>query len=66
MQRKAQVEIDNVVGTGRFPTLKDRPSMPYVQAIIKETMRWHPVAPQGMPLHFRLNERTCSSDLGII
>jgi cytochrome P450 len=47
VQTKAQLEIDTVVGTGRFPTLKDRPSLPYIGAILKETLRWHPIVPMG-------------------
>ncbi|KAH9950527.1 cytochrome P450 [Amylocystis lapponica] len=47
-QRLAQAEIDQVVGAGRLPTILDRPHLPYVNALIKETMRWHPVAPLGL------------------
>jgi cytochrome P450 len=49
VQRKAQEEIDRVVGTGRLPTFEDRENLPYVDAIIKEALRWHPVAPIGLP-----------------
>ncbi|KAG6871672.1 hypothetical protein C0995_001599 [Termitomyces sp. Mi166 len=31
----AQREIDSVVGTDRFPTFKDRPFLPYVDAIVR-------------------------------
>ncbi|KAG6884245.1 hypothetical protein C0995_010663, partial [Termitomyces sp. Mi166 len=31
----AQREIDNVVGTDRLPTFKDRPFLPYVEAIVR-------------------------------
>jgi cytochrome P450 len=48
-QRKAQAEIDAVIGTSRLPTFADRPSLPYVDALIKEVLRWHPVAPIGVP-----------------
>ncbi|KAI0928027.1 hypothetical protein AcW2_004170 [Taiwanofungus camphoratus] len=44
-QRLAQAEIDNVVGAGRLPTIDDRSSLPYVNPVIKETMRWHPILP---------------------
>lgn len=44
-QQLAQAEIDNVVGAGRLPTIDDRSSLPYVNAVIKETMRWHPILP---------------------
>ncbi|KAF8555766.1 cytochrome P450 [Imleria badia] len=32
----AQAEIDPVVGTGRLPEFDDRPSLPYVDAIVRE------------------------------
>lgn len=49
VQRKAQEEIDNVVGTRRLPSFDDREKLPYVDAIVKEVLRWHPVAPLGLP-----------------
>jgi cytochrome P450 len=48
VQRKAQQEIDSVVGTDRLPHFEDRDSLPYVDALIKETLRWIPVAPLGV------------------
>ncbi|EFN75914.1 probable cytochrome P450 303a1 [Harpegnathos saltator] len=39
VQRKAQEEIDRVVGRDRFPMLADRPSMPYLQATVLESVR---------------------------
>ncbi|KAJ7037367.1 cytochrome P450 [Mycena alexandri] len=42
VQKQAQSEIDNVVGTNRMPTISDMPNLPYVRALIKETLRWHP------------------------
>ena len=47
VQAKAQEEIDRVVGTDRLPTLADRSSLPYIDALIKETFRWNPVLPLG-------------------
>ncbi|KAI0394539.1 putative cytochrome P450 oxidoreductase OrdA-like protein [Xylariaceae sp. FL0594] len=49
VQKRAQEEIDRVVGTDRLPTLDDREKLPYVDAVVKETLRWHPVAPMGLP-----------------
>ena len=46
-QRKAQAEIDRVVGTDRFPTLADQPNLPYTDALVKEVFRWNPVTPLG-------------------
>ncbi|EDR09884.1 uncharacterized protein LACBIDRAFT_189858 [Laccaria bicolor S238N-H82] len=47
-QRKAQAEIDAIVGTNRLPDSNDRPHLPYVNAIIKESMRWQLVVPLGV------------------
>ena len=46
---KATEELDRVVGRGRWVTEKDMSSLPYVDAIVKETMRLHPVAPMLVP-----------------
>ncbi|KAF8872778.1 cytochrome P450 [Infundibulicybe gibba] len=48
VQRRAQVDLDRVVGSDRLPTFEDRELLPYVSAIIKETLRWAPVAPLGL------------------
>jgi len=40
IQRKAQAELDRVVGQRRLPELIDRPSLPYVECIMREVMRW--------------------------
>ncbi|KAG8215888.1 cytochrome P450 [Butyriboletus roseoflavus] len=45
VQQRAQSEIDRVVGQQRLPDFEDRPSLPYVDAVLRETMRWHPVGP---------------------
>jgi cytochrome P450 len=48
VQKKAQQEIDTVVGTDRLPHFEDRDKLPYIDALIKETLRWIPVAPMGV------------------
>ncbi|KIJ07215.1 hypothetical protein PAXINDRAFT_121182 [Paxillus involutus ATCC 200175] len=45
--KRAQAEIDTVVGVDRFPDFDDRPSLPYVDAILRETTRWQPPVPLG-------------------
>jgi len=47
--RRAQEELDAVVGPGRLPTLNDMPDLPYVNAFIREVFRWRPITPGGMP-----------------
>ena len=47
VQRKAQAEIDAVIGPNRLPDFEDRPSLPYINAVVKEVMRWHSVIPLG-------------------
>ena len=48
VQKKAQTEIDAVVGTGRLPTFADQPDLPYVNAVVTEVFRWNSVGPLGM------------------
>ncbi|KZV95209.1 cytochrome P450 [Exidia glandulosa HHB12029] len=55
-QRKAQEELDRVVGTGRLPTIADRDDLPYLQALIKEVLRWHPGVATGIPHRFTQDE----------
>ena len=47
--KKAQEEMDNVVGEDRSPTWPDYDGLPYIAACVKEAMRWRPVAPTGFP-----------------
>ena len=47
--RKAQAEIDAVVGAARLPSFNDRPNLPYIDALVKEVLRYMPVAPMGLP-----------------
>lgn len=44
VQARAQAEIDRFVGD-RLPTVSDRGRLPYVDAILKEALRWQPVNP---------------------
>ena len=38
--KKAQEEMDRVVGRHRLPTIDDRPSLPYLNCLLKEVLRW--------------------------
>ena len=47
VQKKAQAEIDAVVGPNRLPDFHDRPCLPYINAVVKESSRWNLVGPLG-------------------
>ncbi|KAH8806048.1 cytochrome P450 [Xylogone sp. PMI_703] len=47
IQRKAQEEIDRVVGKERSPTWEDEPSLPYITACVTEVLRWRTVTILG-------------------
>ncbi|KLO07653.1 cytochrome P450 [Schizopora paradoxa] len=47
--RRAQEEIDRVVGIDRLPTFEDKENLPYINAMCTEVMRWEVVAPLALP-----------------
>lgn len=49
--KKAQSELDRVVGSKRTPTFEDESKLPYIRALCKETLRWRPVAVLGGTPH---------------
>ena len=49
VMKRAQAEIDQIVGFSRMPEYDDMESLPYVNAILKESLRWHNAAPFGLP-----------------
>ena len=49
VQKKAQAELDAVVGPNRLPDFGDRDSLVYINAIVKEALRWFTIVPLGMP-----------------
>jgi cytochrome P450 len=48
VQRRAQAELDLVIGRDRLPTFDDGLRLPYIGALCKELMRWQMVTPLGM------------------
>lgn len=54
IMRKAQAELDAVVGRDRVPTFSDRPHLPYMRAMVKELLRWRPAGPMGESFSSRL------------
>ncbi|KAH9012295.1 cytochrome P450 [Lactarius pseudohatsudake] len=49
VQKRAQAELDAVVGRARPPTFSDVSGLQYIQAIVKETLRWRPSLALGIP-----------------
>ncbi|KAL0578893.1 hypothetical protein V5O48_003126 [Marasmius crinis-equi] len=48
-QKRAQNEIDEVVGCGRVPEFSDQENLPYIKAALLETLRWQPTVPLALP-----------------
>lgn len=48
VQKRIQAELDTVVGRKRLPNFEDRASLPYLEATIKESLRFHPPTPLGI------------------
>jgi hypothetical protein len=58
VQAKAHSVIDAVVNESGLPPFEDRPAFQYIDAIFRETLRWHPILPLGACTIF-----WCSSSL---
>jgi cytochrome P450 len=39
VQRRAHAELDATIGCGNFPTYEDKQNLPFINAILKETLR---------------------------
>jgi Cytochrome P450 len=48
VQRRAQPELDAVVGPAHLPTFADAPRLPYLHGIVKEVPRSRPAAKRGI------------------
>lgn len=57
-QAKGHAELDAVIGNDRMPDLDDISRLPYVQASVKETLRWLPAAILGAFPHSTSNDDT--------
>ncbi|KAG2337682.1 cytochrome P450 [Suillus weaverae] len=55
VQAQARAEIDQAVRHDKMPCLDDRALLPYLDAILREVLRWYPVGPLGVP-HATLND----------
>lgn len=49
VQKRAQEEIDKIVGPDRLPTMDDADSLPYIRACVKESIRWMPTTVMAAP-----------------
>lgn len=47
VQIAAQAEIDSVLTNGRLPQLSDCSSLPYIECVMREVLRWNPIGPLG-------------------
>jgi cytochrome P450 len=61
IQERAQAVVDEAVkAEGGLPDFTQYQKLPYVDAIVREVLRWKPVAPVGahffLPPHYRASE----------
>lgn len=47
VQKSAQEELDRIIGRDRLPTFADRPQLPYISNVVKESLRWKAVSNLG-------------------
>ncbi|KAK7859361.1 geraniol 8-hydroxylase [Quercus suber] len=55
---KAKQELTETIGIGESIQEKDIPRLPYLQAVLKETMRLHPITPLLLP-RSRIDVEVC-------
>lgn len=46
--KRAQEDLDRVVKPGHLPDFDNEASLPFITAIVKETLRWRDVVPIGI------------------
>lgn len=61
VQKRAQEEIDCVIGNERLPNIADKKALPYIRNIITETLRWCPALPLGLSLFLNV----CNTGLSV-
>ena len=49
VMKKAQEELDRVIGKGQLPNFSDKDSLPYIDALVKEVLRWNVPVPISAP-----------------
>lgn len=48
VQQKAQAAVDGILRGQRLPDFSDYGSIPYLDALVNEVLRWNPGAPLGL------------------
>ncbi|TDL26777.1 PAH-inducible cytochrome P450 monooxygenase PC-PAH 3 [Rickenella mellea] len=48
VQKKAQAAVDDALSGQRLPDFSDYGTIPYLDAVVNEVLRWHPGAPLGL------------------
>jgi len=49
VMKKAQEELDQVVGKEELPDFSHKDNLPYIDALVKEVLRWSPPLPISLP-----------------
>lgn len=57
--KNAKVELEQIVGKGKPISEYDIPHLPYLSAIVKETLRMHPAVPFLIPRKVDSEEQVC-------
>ncbi|KAL5496045.1 hypothetical protein ACEPAH_3138 [Sanghuangporus vaninii] len=63
VQRRAQEEIDKNIGHDCLPSFSDRASLPFIDCIVKEVLRFHPPVPLGIPHESTRAHEYCGWDI---
>ncbi|CAM6092162.1 unnamed protein product [Calypogeia fissa] len=63
LMKRAQEEVDKVVGFDRTVNESDIPNMPFLAAVVKETFRLHPPLPWLLPHSNRVDQKVGGYDI---
>lgn len=55
-----------MIGRDRLPTLADEHDLPYISAIVKEVLRWRPVAPRACCSFIQLQFNVANGIISVI
>lgn len=64
IQRRAQIELDSVLGQDHMPTFEDRSSLPFIDCIVLEVFRWNAITPLGIGRFIHSPFRVAHGDPG--